>query len=542
MPIDVLMQVLSFVGAPTPLLAMAVAAVRSKLQRTSHLLKAQFPTIVPMRIPSSFHGHHSPIVEQAASSIPVAMSRSEATWTSVFGGIPETVIKPWKPLPRKTYLFKRVNLVDAAQGAIISNVNVKIADGVIKLVEKNDPRIVGLAQHLRGEDDLGPVTEVDLDGKFLCPGLIDCHVHVSSVPGELSLSSAAAISDPAISLLRQPFVCSQMLSRGFTTVRDTGGATLALKEAIEDGVFPGPRLFICNRALSQTGGHGDLRGAHDHGNQGGGCCGGSAGQLAVVCDGVPECIRAAREQLRTGADFIKIMVGGGVASPTDRLTNTQFTAAEVRAICDVAESYGTYVTAHAYTPKAIRHAIDNGVKGIEHGNLIDESTARYMAEKGIWLTPTLVTYDAMASDEYAGFLPPQNQKKNEEVLRQGLKSLSIAEKAGVNMCYGSDLLGPLTREQSKEFGIRSVILKSKQVLQAATVNAAKMLGQESFLGQLKPGYAADMLILNINPLNEVAALDEPEKHVLAVIKDGRVYVSRWRKLPLDATQGEELIE
>lgn len=470
------------------------------------------------------------------------MSRSEATWTSVFGGIPETVIKPWKPPPRKTYLFKRANLVDTAQGAIISNVNVKIADGVIKLVEKNDPRIAGLAHHLRGEDDLGPVTEVDLDGKFLCPGLIDCHVHVSAVPGELSLSSAAAISDPAISLLRQPFVCSQMLSRGFTTVRDTGGATLALKEALDDGVFPGPRLFICNRALSQTGGHGDLRGAHDHGSQGGGCCGGSAGQLAVVCDGVPECIRAAREQLRTGADFIKIMVGGGVASPTDRLTNTQFTAAEVRAICDVAESYGTYVTAHAYTPKAIRHAIDNGVKVIEHGNLIDESTARYMAEKGIWLTPTLVTYDAMASDEYAGFLPPENQRKNEEVLRQGLKSLAVAEKAGVNMCYGSDLLGPLTREQSKEFGIRSVILKSKQVLQSATVNAAKMLGQESFLGQLKPGYAADMLILNVNPLNEVAALDEPEKHVLGVIKDGRVYVSRWRKLPVDSTQKEELIE
>ncbi|KAL0465912.1 hypothetical protein QR685DRAFT_548000 [Neurospora intermedia] len=462
-----------------------------------------------------------------------------------FGGIPEIVIKPWKPPPRRTYLFKGANLVDTAQGTIISNVNIKIADGVIKLIEKNDPRITSIAHHLRGEDDSGSVIKLDLEGKFLCPGLIDCHVHVSAVPGELSLSSTAAISDPAISLLRQPFVCPQMLSRGFTTVRDTGGATLALREAIEEGVFPGPRLFICNRALSQTGGHGDLRGAHNHKNRGGGgegCCGGSAGQLAVVCDGVPECIRAAREQLRTGADFIKIMVGGGVASPTDRLTNTQFTTDEVRAICDVAESYGTYVTAHAYTPKAIRHAVDNGVKGIEHGNLIDEATARYMAERGIWLTPTLVTYDAMASDEYAGFLPPENQRKNEEVLRHGLKSLTVAEKAGVNMCYGSDLLGPLTREQSKEFGIRSVILKSKQVLQSATVNAAKMLGQESFLGQLKPGYAADMLILDVNPFNDVAMLDEPKKHVLAVIKDGRVCVSRWRKLPMDARHGEELIE
>ncbi|EFY92031.1 hypothetical protein MAC_01979 [Metarhizium acridum CQMa 102] len=306
-------------------------------------------------------------------------------------------------------------------------------------------------------------------------------------------------------------------------VRDTGGATLALKEAIEDDVFPGPRLFISNKALSQTGGHGDMRGVHDKQK----CCGGDSA-LTTVVDGVPGCIQATREQLRTGADFIKIMAGGGVASPTDKLENTQFTAAEIQAIAEVADTYGTYVTAHAYTPKAIRHAVDNG--------------ARYMARKGIRLTPTIVTYDAMGSDKYADFLPPANRAKNEMVLSKGLESLRIAEEAGVTICHGSDLLGPLHEEQSREFGIRAQALSSKTVLQGATVNAAKLLRQDKFLGQIRKGFAADLLILNGNPLDNVAILDEPEKTVLAVIKNGRVYASRWGQLPRDIASTQNLIE
>lgn len=143
-----------------------------------------------------------------------------------------------------------------------------------------------------------------------------------------------------------------------------------------------------------------------------------------------------------------------------------------------------------------------------------------------WLTPTLVTYEAMASDKYADFLPPSNRQKNEEVLAIGLKSIEIAAAAGVTMCYGSDLLGPLTAEQSREFGIRKRVLSSLEVLRSATVNAARRIGQESFLGQVKEGFAADVLILKENPLDDVGILDEPERHVLAVIKNGRVYESR----------------
>ncbi|KAI0484058.1 amidohydrolase [Xylariaceae sp. FL0804] len=448
--------------------------------------------------------------------------------------IPEKIIKPWKLPPQKKYVLRNARVIDPVAGAVLPRpATVRLAGGKIESVDvdkdgdADDP----------GADDADAVV-VDLAGRLVCPGLIDCHVHLSAVAGSATLDGVMALrGDDAASLLRQPDACARTLRRGFTTVRDCGGAPLpALRDAIDDDVFPGPRLFAAGRALSQTGGHGDT----GRGGQGAGsCCGGGGGPsgLSVICDGVPECIRAAREQLRSGADFIKLMVGGGVASPTDRLENTQFTGAEVRAIAEVARSYGTWVTAHAYTPAAIRHAVENGVTGIEHGNFIDEDTARYMAERDVWLTPTLVTYQALGSDKYAGFLPPANQDKNQrvEVLAQGLRSLEIAAAAGVKMCYGSDLLGPMTAEQPREFGLRARVLASPEVLRHATVNAARMLRREHVLGQVRAGFAADLLVLagDANPLDDVAVLDRPEESVLAVVKDGRVYESRWSGLPRD---------
>ncbi|KAH7141275.1 hypothetical protein B0J13DRAFT_55887 [Dactylonectria estremocensis] len=457
---------------------------------------------------------------QRATTSQLAMRQGGGNATAM----PEKAVKSWKLPPQKTYLFQNANVVDAASGSIVANMTVKISGGLIEYVGRDVAA---------SPDDV----VIDLDGKYICPGLIDCHVHISAVPGDDGLNGSAFGTDAAVSHFRQPYLCGQMLVKGFTTIRDTGGATLALKEAIEDDVFPGPRMFIANQALSQTGGHGDRRGAHDQQQ----CCG-NRGGLSTVVDGVPECIRAARDQLRTGADFIKIMVGGGVASPTDRIENTQFTAAEIRAICEVAESYGTYVTAHAYTPKAIRHAVDHGVRGIEHGNLLDRDTALYLQHRGVWLTPTLITYAAMGSDKYAGFLPPANLDKNRLMLDRGLDALRVASEAGLAVCHGSDLLGPLQAEQSREFGIRARVLSGKAVLQGATVNAAKMLRQEAFLGSIKEGFAADMLILNANPLDDVSILDEPEMCVLAVIKNGRVYMSRWSRLPEDLKEERELIE
>lgn len=400
--------------------------------------------------------------------------------------------------------------------------------------------VVEFVAETTSADDSYPVADgivIDASARYLCPGLIDAHVHLTSTPGGKALAENIKMA-PDRSKMRQPFVCQQMLRRGFTTARDCGGATLALKEAIADGVFPGPRLFIAGHALSQTGGHSDFRSADDTQE----CCGGHITGLGRLCDGVPECMKYAREELRMGADFIKIMTGGGVASPTDALENLQFTKEEIQAITTVAANSRTYVMAHAYTPESIRHAIDNGVMGIEHGNLLDESTAALMAEKGVFLTPTLITYSEMSSPEWEGFLPPESAQKNKQVLEAGLKSLQIATAAGVTVCFGTDLLGPLGIAQTKEFALRAKVLTPLQVLQSATINPARLCRQEAFLGQIQPGFAADLLVLAQNPLHDISILDDPDRHLLAVIKEGYVYASRWSKLAEDTAAPQKNIE
>ncbi|PSR81647.1 amidohydrolase [Coniella lustricola] len=451
--------------------------------------------------------------------------------------IPAAVTKPWLPPRQQRYVLTDINIVDTVEGRIRPPCSVITSDGYIVSVspEIYTANFIG--------DDRGDTIFIDCTGKYLCPGLIDAHVHLTSVPGEPDLRSTMSVPG-AVSLLRQPFWARAMLERGFTTARDCGGASLALKEAIAEGVFPGPRLFIAGYGLSQTGGHGDRRRAHDLAG-GGGCCGNSgdgAASLSMVADGVPAVLEAAREQLRQGADFIKLMVGGGVASPTDKLASVQYTLDEIHAAVQVAEAADTFATAHAYTPRAIQRAVNAGVKGIEHGNYLDKPTARLMAAQGVYLTPTLVTYAAMADPKYSKFLPVANREKNDMVLHAGLDSIKLAHEAGVTMCYGSDLLGLLGVEQLGEFGLRAKVLSSAEVLRHATVNPAKMLGQEDRLGRVDSGFVADLLVLNANPLKDVTVLEKPGKHLLAVMKEGRVVCSRWSKLPVDAFPAQECIE
>ncbi|KAJ4343482.1 hypothetical protein N0V87_000248 [Didymella glomerata] len=434
--------------------------------------------------------------------------------------ITEADIKPWLRTAATPYILHNASIVDVEAGESRPNQTITIENG----------KIASIAPASETPTQRTGYTSVDCSGKFISPGLIDSHVHLIAVPGFDNL--AAAFGNPeAVTLLRQPYVCAQMLHRGFTSIRDCGGAHAAIKEAIEDGVIIGPRLFIAGHALSQSGGHADFRGKHDHSA----CCGGHATGIGRVCNGVPQCMQAVREEIRTGSDFIKIMGSGGVSSPTDKITHLQFTPEEIRAMVECANNAGTYVTAHAYTSKAIRHCIDNGVKGIEHGNFLDAETAAVMVEKGCYLTPTLITYDQMASPKWAGYLPPSETSKNLEVLDAGLKALKTAADAGVTICFGTDLLGPLGAAQTHEFNLRSKVLSSIEVLRSATLNPARMFGREDSLGQIKEGFEADLLVLAANPLDDVTILDKPEAYVRAVMKEGRVYKSRCADIAEDST-------
>jgi imidazolonepropionase-like amidohydrolase len=424
-------------------------------------------------------------------------------------------VKPWFRPALKSYILTNANVIDVQDGSTRFKAAVRVKDGLIDAILDSTAAVIQEAQSQGFQ-------VIDCKDGFVCPGLIDSHVHLMAVPGFEDISKAFGNPND-VSVLRQPYVCAQMLYRGFTTVRDCGGALLALKEAIDDGVFPGPRLFIAGHALSQSGGHADFRGPHDPDF----CSCGSLTGLGRVCNGVAGCMQAVREEIRTGADFIKIMGSGGVSSPTDKIDHLQFTSSEIRAMVECAANAGTYVTAHAYTSKAIRHCIDNGARGIEHGNFLDVPTAKLMAKLGCYLTPTLVTYSEMASEKWAGFLPHDLASKNAQVLKSGLQALKIAADNGVTICYGSDLLGPLGQAQAGEFGLRAQVLTPLQIMQSATINPARMVGRDTSLGQIKPGFEADILVTTANPMDDVTVFDDAESNIMMVMKEGRLMKSRW---------------
>jgi imidazolonepropionase-like amidohydrolase len=430
------------------------------------------------------------------------------------------LIKPWDSGKINDYAFINANVIDVETGKCNSDMTVLTSDGLISEMGENI------------DIDQTKYTVVDCEGRFLCPGLIDCHVHISiATGGEASLSPISSRS-PKFTQLVVDNACNLMLSRGFTTVRDTGGLDPSVRRAINDDLVHGPRVYYSGMALSQTGGHGDFRGPGEDVSH---TCQCHVNSFGRVCDGVPACLEAARNELRKGADFIKIMGGGGVASPSDSLVNLQFNAEEIKAITTVADFAETYVTAHAYTPQAIKHCVENGVRGIEHGNFIDESTATLMAKTGTFLTPTLITYKIMGSQQFSDFLSPSSKEKNAKVLEAGVNSLLVAKKAGVKVCYGSDLLGPLGGYQSGEFTLRSEVLSPLEVLQQATINPADML-REPRLGQIKEGNFADMIILEKNPLDDITLLDNHPEIIRAVLKNGRVYKSTWNSLPTDVVK------
>jgi imidazolonepropionase-like amidohydrolase len=356
---------------------------------------------------------------------------------------------------------------------------------------------------------------VDLAGKTLMPGLIDAHVHVLATTPKLGENGML----PNTLVLARAFRLMQaMLMRGFTTVRDAAGADYGLKQAAEEGLVLSPRLVICGKCLSQTGGHGDHRGRYDTR---------SAefyltriGAFGRICNGVSEVRRAAREELKAGADFIKIAANGGIASPTDPITQIQYSRDEVAAVVEEAANAQTYVAAHVYSDEAIRHVVECGVQSIEHCNLVSESTAALMAGRGAIACPTLVAFEVLNDHGAQHGITEEALEKVNAVRANGLRSLEILRNTGVTMAYGSDLGGWMQPYQSDEFTIRGRVLPAHEVIRAATVNAAKLLRREGEIGCIVPGARADLIVVDGNPLKDLSLLGGQGRHMPAIMQGG----------------------
>ena len=385
--------------------------------------------------------------------------------------------------------------------------------GASVLVE--DGRITAIGSDLTAPAD---ATVIDATGKTVMPGMIDCHVHV--VAAHLNLGLNGNVPN-AFATMRAIPILGGMLKRGFTTVRDAGGADWTLAEATRTDLIQGPRIFSSGRALSQTGGHGDFRARTDILEP---CaCSQKVGSIARVVDGVDNLRVAVREEMLKGANQIKIMASGGVASPNDPIHFLGYSEDEVRAVVEEAGNAGTYVMAHAYTPKAISRVVKLGVRTIEHGNLVDAETAALMAEKGAYMIPTLVTYEALASEGESLGLPPESVAKIETVRATGKAALRLLQDAGVKMGLGSDLLGASHRLQSDELRIRADILGNGPVLQQATLVGAEIIGMAGQLGVLKAGAIADLLVVDGDPLADISCLLGQGDHIQNVVKDGKAY-------------------
>src|SRR5690242_2417335 len=400
-------------------------------------------------------------------------------------------------------LLRNARILDVEKGLVRSENDVLITNGRIKEISETPIKTSSGA------------TALDIAGRVLMPGLCDAHVHtISATNSFLELQSWS----PFYAASRMIDVLKGMLYRGFTTVRDAGGADWGIAAAVEEGHVEGPRILYCGKALSQTGGHGDMRRPGEDFEQCL-CCPG----LGRICDGVAEVRRAVRDEVRKGATHIKLMLSGGIASPTDRIASTQFSIEEIRAAVEEAEAANIYCMGHAYTARAIRRALECGVRSIEHGNLVDAETAELYIEKDAFFVPTLVILFTMANEGKKHGLLPHVLEKVPEVFEAGTRALEICHRRGVKIVYGTDLLGTMHDRQSEEFLIRAEIQTPIDVIRSATSIAAELFCMSGEIGVVAEGARADLLVIDGDPTQNLQLLQGQGKFIKAIMKDGKFF-------------------
>ena len=408
-------------------------------------------------------------------------------------------------------LFQNVRIFDGKNGALSPPSNVLVRDNRIEKISA--ATITADAQVING------------GGRVLMPGLIDAHWHAMLVR---PTPASALANDVGYTNLLAAAEATSTLMRGFTTVRDMGGPAFALKRAIDEGLVAGPRIYPSGAIITITSGHGDFRQLSDLPRTIGGMLsrmekiGGS-----MVADSPDEVRVRAREQLMQGATQVKLTAGGGVASPFSPLDVSTFTEPELRAAVEAADNWGTYVATHAYTPVSIQRSIAAGVRCIEHGHLMDDATARLMAEKGIWLSTQPFLDVATASG-----LGPAEQDKMRQVVSGTDRVYALAKKYGIKTAFGTAVLfAPALAERQ---GAMLVSLtrwyKPAEALIMATSTNAELLGLSGLrnpypgrLGVVEEGALADLLLVDGNPIENIRLIEDPAKNFLVIMKAGKIY-------------------
>jgi imidazolonepropionase-like amidohydrolase len=401
-------------------------------------------------------------------------------------------------------------IVTVSEGTVLDTATMELVENQTVVIEAD--RIVDVVD---GRSSVTADVNIDAAGQYIMPGFIDGHFHHWIVTMDFARLSKMTAVERGIMMA---VLAEGTVERGFTTIRDAGGDNRGLMRAIASGACRGPRIIQAGRILSQTGGHGDFRDGdapvpecgcqmfHDH--------------AGFVVDGVDACRKAARQALRDGSQFVKIMTSGGVSSPSDPFDSVQFTSEEIRAITVETDHRHTYTTSHAYLPASIQLAIENGVKCIEHGNGLDAPTAVRMVELGITMVPTLIAYKAL--DEIGpkvGF-PESMLAKNNGVFEMGQNAVEIAKAAGVELGFGTDLLGEGHHLQNEEFAIRANLEPPADVLRSMYVTNAKLCQMEGEIGTVTAGAYADLVVSRVNPLEDLAALSEPDANLSSIVIQG----------------------
>lgn len=401
-------------------------------------------------------------------------------------------------------LLANASLVGPTGDRAVDGMNLLIEDDIIR--EVSDKPIAA-----------GDATVIDCKGMVLMPGLIDCHVHVIASNIRLGVN---ALLPSSLVAARAANIMRGMLDRGFTTVRDLGGADYGLVQAVDEGTIVGPRLVICGKALSQSGGHADMRDSWDE--RATRDFTRSLGSLGRICDGVPEVRRAAREEIKAGAKFIKIMANGGVASPSDPISFVQFSLEEIAAIVEEARNVGSYVAAHTYTDESISRCLELGVRSFEHCNLISEKTAARMNELDAYACPTLTTLEAGIIHGKRLGMKEENFRKIDDVRLHAYTALERLKRAGTKTAFGTDITAAELHEyQADEFTYRSQVLSNRELIDSATTIAADLMNMSGQVGTIAPGAYADIIAVNADPLRDISVLTKAD-NISMIMKGGKL--------------------